>query len=83
MDHLYWTVVQQRYIAQLDEMSIPIYAERSPYGGYSLVRGYKMPPLVLTPEEAVAMTLGTSLVDEMWGELYQDAALGALAKLLD
>ena len=42
-----------------------------------------MPPLVLTPEEAVAMTLGTSLVDEMWGELYQGAALGALAKLLD
>ena len=39
MDHLYWTVVQQRYIAQLGEMGIPIYAERGPYGGYSLVRG--------------------------------------------
>ena len=71
----------QRYIAQLDEMGIPIYAERGPYGGYSLVRGYKMPPVVLTPEEAVAICLGTSLVDEMWGELYRDAAQGALAKL--
>jgi predicted DNA-binding transcriptional regulator YafY len=71
----------QRYIAMLDEMGIPIYAERGPYGGYSLVRGFRMPPLVLAPEEAVAITLGTSLVSEMWGELYRDAAQGALAKL--
>jgi predicted DNA-binding transcriptional regulator YafY len=71
----------QRYIAVLDEMGIPIYAERGPYGGYSLVRGYKMPPLVLSPEEAVAVHLGTSLVGDMWGQLYREAAQGALAKL--
>ncbi len=70
-----------RYIGMLDEMGIPIYSERGPYGGFSLVRGYKMPPLVFTPEEAVAIYLGTSLVREMWGKLYQDAAQGALAKL--
>ena len=70
-----------RYMAMLDEMGIPIYSERGPHGGFSLVRGYKMPPLVLTPEEAVAVHLGTSLVGEMWGTLYQDAAQGALAKL--
>jgi predicted DNA-binding transcriptional regulator YafY len=71
----------QRYIRMLEEMGIPVYAERGPLGGYSLVRGYKMPPLVLTPEEAVAVHLGTSLVEEMWGQLYGDAAQGALAKL--
>ena len=49
----------QRYILMLDDMGIPVYAERGPYGGYALVRGYKMPPLVLTPEEAVAVYLGT------------------------
>ena len=70
-----------RYIAMLDDMGIPVYSERGPHGGFSLVRGYKMPPLVLTPEEAVAVHLGTSLVGEMWGKLYQDAAQGALAKL--
>jgi predicted DNA-binding transcriptional regulator YafY len=70
-----------RYIAMLDEMGIPVYSERGPYGGFSLVRGYRMPPLVFTPEEAVAIYLGTSLVGEMWGQLYQEAAQGALAKL--
>jgi predicted DNA-binding transcriptional regulator YafY len=70
-----------RYFGMLDEMGIPIYAERGPYGGFSLVRGYKLPPLVFTPEEAVAIYLGTSLVSEMWGQLYQESAGGALAKL--
>lgn len=70
-----------RYIEMLDEMGIPIYSERGPHGGFSLVRGYRLPPLVFTPEEAVAIYLGTSLVGEMWGRLYQGAAEGAMAKL--
>ena len=70
-----------RYIAMLDEMGIPVYSERGPYGGFSLVRGYKMPPLVFTPQEAVAIYLGTGLVEQMWGQLYREAAHGALAKL--
>ncbi len=70
-----------RYFSMLDEMGIPVYAERGPYGGFSLVRGYKMPPLVFTLEEAVAVVLGTGMVEEMWGELYREAAHGALAKL--
>jgi predicted DNA-binding transcriptional regulator YafY len=70
-----------RYFEMLDEMGIPVYSERGPYGGFSLVRGYKMPPLVFTLEEAVAIVLGTGIVEEMWGELYREAARGALAKL--
>jgi predicted DNA-binding transcriptional regulator YafY len=70
-----------RYIGMLDEMGIPVYTERGPYGGFSLVRGYKLPPLIFTPEEAVAIYLGTSLVGQMWGKLYQEPAQGALAKL--
>ncbi len=70
-----------RYFAMLDEMGIPIYSERGPHGGFSLVRGYKMPPLVLTPDEAVAIYLGTSLVEQMWGRLYREPARGAMAKL--
>src|SRR5512133_1607199 len=70
-----------RYIGELDEMGIPSYSERGPHGGFSLVRGYKMAPLVFTPEEAVAVYLGTSLVGEMWGRPYAEAATGALAKI--
>ncbi len=70
-----------RYFGMLEEMGIPIYAERGPYGGFSLVRGYKLPPLVFTPEEATAIYLGTSLVGQMWGRLYDEAAQGAMAKL--
>src|SRR5512138_2308027 len=70
-----------RYFEMLDGMGIPVYAERGPYGGFSLVRGYKIPPLIFSLEEAVAVYLGTSLVGEMWGQLYRDAAQGAMAKL--
>ena len=32
-----------RYFEMLDEMGIPVYAERGPYGGFSLVRGLQNP----------------------------------------
>lgn len=70
-----------RYFSMLDEMGIPVYSERGPQGGFSLVKGYRMPPLVFTVEEAVSVYLGVSLVEEMWGQIYQEAARGALAKL--
>lgn len=70
-----------RYFGMLEEMGIPLYSERGPAGGFSLVRGYRMPPMMFTPQEAVAIYLGVSLVEEMWGELYREAAQGVLAKL--
>jgi predicted DNA-binding transcriptional regulator YafY len=48
----------RRYIAMLQAMGIPVEAERGPYGAYQLQRGYKLPPLMFTNEEAVALTLG-------------------------
>ncbi len=70
-----------RYMGMLEEIGIPIYSERGPHGGFSLVRGYKMPPLVFSTEEAVAVYLGTSLVRETWGDFYRDAAQAAQSKL--
>jgi predicted DNA-binding transcriptional regulator YafY len=70
-----------RYMLMLDEMGIPIYSERGRYGGFSLVRGYKMPPLIFTPEEATAICLGARLVGELWEGLYNEAAAGAVAKI--
>ena len=70
-----------RYFGMLDELGIPVYSERGPYGGFSLVRGYKLPPLIFSLEEAVAIQVGTSLMSEAWGELYRDAAQSAMAKI--
>jgi predicted DNA-binding transcriptional regulator YafY len=70
-----------RYMGMLDEMGIPIYSERGPYGGFSLVRGYKLPPLVFAPEEATVLYLGAELVKDIWGASYHDAAIAATAKL--
>jgi predicted DNA-binding transcriptional regulator YafY len=70
-----------RYMGMLDELGIPIYSERGPYGGFSLVRGYKLPPLIFSPEEATALYLGAELVKDIWGVSYFDAAVAATAKL--
>ncbi|MBI9049854.1 MAG: YafY family transcriptional regulator [Anaerolineaceae bacterium] len=70
-----------RYMSMLEEMGIPIYTERGPYGGFSLMRGYKMPPLIFSPQEAIALVLGTQITDQIWGELYHQAAMSALSKL--
>ena len=70
-----------RYMGMLDELGIPIYSERGPCGGFSLVRGYRLPPLIFTPEEATALYLGAELVKDIWGASYFDAAVAATAKL--
>lgn len=48
----------RRYIATLEEMGIPITTEQGRYGGYRLVPGYKLPPMMFTDEEAQALSLG-------------------------
>jgi len=70
-----------RYMGMLDEMGIPIYSERGPYGGFSLVRGYKLPPLLFTAEEATVLYMGANLVREVWGPSYGDAVTSVTAKL--
>ena len=70
-----------RYMGMLDELGIPIYSERGPYGGFSLVKGYKLPPLIFTAEEATVLYLGANLIKEVWGKSYRDAACSATAKL--
>jgi len=70
-----------RYMGMLDEMGIPLYSERGPYGGFSLVRGYRLPPLLFTAEEATVLYMGANLVREVWGQTYDDAVTAVTAKL--
>jgi predicted DNA-binding transcriptional regulator YafY len=48
----------RRYIEMLQDLGIPIVAERGRHGAYSLVPGFKLPPLMFTDDEAIALTLG-------------------------
>ena len=70
-----------RYIVMLEDMGIPIYSERGPYGGFSLMRGYKLPPLIFSAEEATVLYMGAHLVREVWGQTYDHAVTGVTAKL--
>ena len=70
-----------RYMGMLEELGIPLYSERGPYGGFALVRGYKLPPLIFTAEEATVLYMGANLVGEVWGQTYKDAVTAVTAKL--
>ncbi|MGW0230137.1 helix-turn-helix transcriptional regulator [Actinopolymorpha singaporensis] len=48
----------RRYATRLTEFGVPVEAERGRYGGYRLRPGYKLPPLMLTDDEATAVVLG-------------------------
>ncbi|MGH8433043.1 MAG: helix-turn-helix transcriptional regulator [Pseudomonas sp.] len=48
----------RRYISTLEELGIPLTAERGRHGGYQLVAGFKLPPMMFTPEETQAISLG-------------------------
>src|SRR3954447_4620476 len=48
----------RRYVTMLQDLGIPVEAERGRHGGYRLRPGYRLPPLVFTDDEALALTLG-------------------------
>ena len=48
----------RRYIAMLEELGIPVTAERGRDGAYMLVAGFKLPPMMFTDDEAVALSIG-------------------------
>jgi predicted DNA-binding transcriptional regulator YafY len=45
----------RRYIEHLRDLDIPVDGTRGLHGGYRLARHYRMPPLMLTDEEALAV----------------------------
>jgi predicted DNA-binding transcriptional regulator YafY len=48
----------RRYIVMLEELGVPMASERGRHGGYSLVAGYKLPPMMFSDDEALALALG-------------------------
>jgi predicted DNA-binding transcriptional regulator YafY len=72
----------RRYAEHLVDLGIPVRSHRGRYGGYALAPGYKLPPLMLTDDEAVAVALGL-VAGQRMGLVVGDvaAAEGALAKI--
>jgi predicted DNA-binding transcriptional regulator YafY len=48
----------RRYIIMLQDLGIPIESERGRNGAYVLSPGFKLPPMMFTNEEALALTVG-------------------------
>lgn len=71
----------RRYIMMLQDLGIPIEAERGRYGTYRLLRGFKMPPLMFTEDEALALTLGLLAAKRLGMVMTAPAVEGALAKI--
>jgi predicted DNA-binding transcriptional regulator YafY len=70
----------RRYIVMLQDMGIPVEAERGPYGSYQLQRGHRIPPLMFTDAEATALTLGLVAIREFRFPVEVAAVESALAK---
>jgi predicted DNA-binding transcriptional regulator YafY len=71
----------QRYIARLRDLNIPIEASPGVGGSYRLRPGFRLPPLLLTNEEAFAFSLGLRALRQIGLEAFAPATQGALAKL--
>ena len=48
----------RRYVALLQDMGFPVSGQRGRYGGYRLRPGFRLPPLMFTEDEALALLLG-------------------------
>ena len=70
----------RRYIVTLQDMGIPVAAERGPYGSYRLERGSRLPPLIFNDSEASAIVLGLIAIRQMNFPIDAAAVEGAFAK---
>lgn len=71
----------RRYITMLQDLGIPVEAEHGRHGSYRLRPGFKLPPLMLTDNEAFAITIGLIAARKMGLAVAAPAVEGALAKI--
>jgi predicted DNA-binding transcriptional regulator YafY len=71
----------RRYVSSLQELGVPVESEAGRYGGYRLRPGFKLPPMMFTEEEALALILGLILSRRVGLADSTPAIEGALAKI--
>ena len=70
----------QRYIARLQDLSIPVESTRGVGGAYRLKPGFRLPPMMFTDEEAFALALGLRALRYLGLAAFAPATEGAAAK---
>jgi len=68
-------------VSTLQDLGVPVESEAGRYGGYRLRPGYKLPPMMFTEEEALALILGLLLSRRVGLVDAAPAVEGALAKI--
>ncbi len=71
----------QRYIMQLQDLGIPVESTRGVGGAYRLKAGFRLPPLVFTNEEALALSLGLQALEPLGLTAFAPAQVSAQSKL--
>ncbi|AIF47597.1 helix-turn-helix transcriptional regulator [Dyella japonica] len=71
----------RRYIAILEDIGIPITTERGRHGAYMLVPGFKLPPMMFSDDEALALSIGLLAAQRLGMTQASTAAASAQAKL--
>jgi predicted DNA-binding transcriptional regulator YafY len=70
----------RRDVATLQRLGIPVEGERGVGGGYRLRPGYRLPPLMLSDDEATVVVLGLAAAHRL-GLVEPETSDGALAKI--
>lgn len=71
----------RRYITALQDLGIPVEGTRGRHGAYRLRPGFKLPPLIFSDEEALAVVVGLLAVRRLGLAITAADAEGALAKV--
>lgn len=71
----------RRYITVLEDLGIPVTTEQGRHGGYMLVAGFRLPPMMLTNEETLAVSLGLQAARHLGLAEAAPAVASVLAKL--
>ncbi len=71
----------RRYITALQDLGIPVEGQRGVGGGYRVRPGFRLPPLMLSDDEAVVVVLGLIAARRQGLDTESGPVDGALAKI--
>jgi predicted DNA-binding transcriptional regulator YafY len=75
----------RRYITMLQDLGIPVQGQRGRYGTYLLRPGYKLPPLMFSEDEALALIIGLLSIRRsrsVSGAVDAESALAKVARVM-